>query len=278
VNGSTASDKGVLRPQEAAEHIDLRRHPSEGPLSVYVERYWSVRWDLPEGASYESVVIPHPCVNLSFMPGLGAEVHGPGTAVSRHPLTGAGRVFGVKFRPGGFAAFTGQERAALADWTVTAAAVFGPAADELGAAVLGGDDRAAVEAVAGFLIERLPERPDPRYERLLRIVSTILKDRSITRVDQAAERFSMSTKSLQRLFQAYVGLGPKWLIRRYRMHDAADRLAADPGADLAALAFELGWSDQAHFTHDFKNLIGSPPAEYAAQCASAGRDLVAAVR
>ncbi|HLU27251.1 MAG TPA: helix-turn-helix domain-containing protein [Glycomyces sp.] len=278
MNGSTASDKGILRPQEAAEYIDLRRHPPERPLSVYVERYWSVRWDLPEGTSYESVIIPHPCVNLSFMPVLGAEVHGPGTAVSRHPLTGAGRVFGVKFRPGGFAAFTGEERAALADWTVTAAAVFGPAAEELDAAVRGGDDRAAVNAVAGFLTERLPERPDPRYERLLRVVSTILEDRSITRVDQVAERFSMSIKSLQRLFQAYVGLGPKWLIRRYRMHDAADRLAADPGADLAALAFELGWSDQAHFTHDFKNLIGSPPAEYAAQCASAGRDLVAAVR
>lgn len=278
VNGPTASDKGMLRPQEAAEHIDLRRHPAEGALAAYVERYWTVRWDLPAGASYESVTIPHPCVNLSFMPVLGAEVHGPGTAISRHPLAGTGRVFGVKFRPGGFAAFVGEERAALADWTVTAAAVFGPAVDELGAAVMGGDDAAGRAAVAGFLTERLPERPDPRYERLLRIVAAILEDRSITRVDQAAERFAMSTKSLQRLFQAYVGLGPKWLIRRYRMHDAADRLAAEPGADLAALAFELGWSDQAHFTNDFKDLIGSPPAEYAAQCASAGRNLVAALR
>jgi hypothetical protein len=59
---------------------------------------------------------------------------------------------------------------------------------------------------------------------------------------------------------------------------AADRLAEDPGADLARLATELGWSDQAHFTHDFKDVIGFPPSEYAVQCATAGRELVLARR
>ena len=88
MNGATASDKGILRPQEAAQFIDLRRYRETGVLGQYVERYWSVHWDLPEGDSYESVVIPHPCVNLGFMPMIGAELHGPGLAVSRHPLTG----------------------------------------------------------------------------------------------------------------------------------------------------------------------------------------------
>ncbi|WP_035700145.1 DUF6597 domain-containing transcriptional factor, partial [Glycomyces tenuis] len=206
----TASDKGLLRPQEAARYIELRRYPVEGALGGYVERFWSVRWDLPEGASYESVVIPHPAVNLSFMPVLGAEVHGPGTAISRHPLTGAGRVFGAKFRPGGFAAFTGEETAALPDWTIGAAALYGPEADELNAVVVSGGDRDAARLVSAFLSARLPERPDPRYERLLRIVAAMLEDRSITRVDQAAERFAISPKSVQRLFQSYIGLGPKW--------------------------------------------------------------------
>jgi len=278
VTGPTASDKGILRPQEAVQYIDLRRYYETGPLGEYVERYWSVHWDLPEGASYESVVIPHPCVNLSFMPVLGAEVHGPGLAVSRHPLTGRGRVFGVKFRPGGFTAYGDVAAAALADWSAGAATVLGPEADELNAIVMNGTDAEAVQVVSRFLSARLPERPDPRYQRLLAVVSAMLEDRAITRVDQVAARFAMSPKTLQRLFQDYVGLGPKTLIRRYRLHDAADRLAEDPGADLARLAAELGWSDQAHFTHDFKDLIGSPPAEYAAQCASAGRELVIARR
>jgi AraC-like DNA-binding protein len=278
MTGPTASDKGILRPQEAARHIDLRRYPVSGPLGTWVERFWAVHWDLPEGSSYESVVVPHPCVNLSFMPMLGAEVHGPGLAVSRHPLTGRGRVFGVKFRPGGFTAFTGIEAAAVADWVAGAATVFGPAVDELNDVVMGGGDEAAVEAVSRFLAARAPAGPDERYGELLRIITAMLEDRSITRVDQVASRFFMSQKALQRLFQAYIGLGPKALICRYRLHDAADRLAADPGADLARLAAELGWSDQAHFTHDFKDLTGFPPSEYAAQCATTARELVMAHR
>jgi AraC-like DNA-binding protein len=278
VNGATASDKGLLRPHEAANFIDLRRYRELGVLGQYVERYWSVRWDLPEGTAYESVVIPHPCVNLSFMPVIGAELHGPGLAVSRHPLTGGGRVFGVKFRPGGFTAFSRLEASALADWSASAAAMLGPEVDELNAIILGGSDAAAIHVVSRYLTARLPERPDPRYGRLLAVVRAMLEDRSVTRVDQVAARFAMSPKTLQRLFQDYVGLGPKTLIRRYRLHDAADRLAEDPSVDLARLAAELGWSDQAHFTHDFKDLIGSPPSEYAAQCASAGRELVIAHR
>jgi AraC-like DNA-binding protein len=278
VNGHTASDKGILRPQEAAQYIDLRRYRETGLLGQYVERYWSVRWDLPAGTAYESVVIPHPCVNLSFMPAIGAELHGPGLAVSRHPLTGEGRVFGVKFRPGGFTAFSGVEAAALADWSARAAAMLGPEVDEVDAIVMSGNDTDAIRVVSRFLVDRMPERPDPRYGRLLAVVRAMLEDRSITRVDQVAARFGLSPKTLQRWFQDFVGLGPKALIRRYRLHDAADRLAEDPGVDLARLAAELGWSDQAHFTHDFKDVIGSPPAEYAAQCASAGRELVIAHR
>jgi AraC-like DNA-binding protein len=156
--------------------------------------------------------------------------------------------------------------------------VFGPEADALNTIVMSGADAQAIAVVSRFLAARAPERPDPRYGRLLAVVRAILEDRSITRVDQVASRFATSPKTLQRLFQDYVGLGPKTLIRRYRIHDAADRLAEDPGVDLARLAAELGWSDQAHFTHDFKDLIGSPPAEYASQCTTAGRELVIAHR
>ena len=264
----------MLRPQEAAECIDLRRYPVSGTLSKYVERFWAVRWELPEQTSYESAVIGHPCVNLSFTPGLGAEVQGPRPAVSRHPLTGAGRVFGVKFRPGGFCAFTGRPGEHLADWTAGARAVFGPEVDDLGAIALGGSDEAAAAAAYRFLVERMPPHVDPRYERLLEIVAAILTDRTITKVEQVAERFATTPKSLQRMFRSFVGLGPKWLIRRYRLHDAAELLAAGGEVSLARLAVELGWSDQAHFTHDFKDAIGLPPAEYAEQCASAARELV----
>jgi AraC-like DNA-binding protein len=71
-------------------------------------------------------------------------------------------------------------------------------------------------------------------------------------------------------------VSPKWVLQRYRLHEAAERIAegrealADGEAagrhrwDWAATALELGYVDQAHFIRDFKALIGASPAQYAA--------------
>jgi AraC-like DNA-binding protein len=64
-----------------------------------------------------------------------------------------------------------------------------------------------------------------------------------------------------------VGVSPKWIIRRYRLHEAADRLANGGAADLAELAAALGYYDQAHLTRDFTALVGKSPAEYRAAAA-----------
>jgi methylphosphotriester-DNA--protein-cysteine methyltransferase len=65
---------------------------------------------------------------------------------------------------------------------------------------------------------------------------------------------------------ALVHVTPKWVLRRVRLHEAAERMA-DGGGDWAALALDLGYFDQAHFSNDFKAVVGRSPAEYAALCA-----------
>jgi AraC-like DNA-binding protein len=52
------------------------------------------------------------------------------------------------------------------------------------------------------------------------------------------------------------------MIGRYRLQEAAERMAAARELDVAQIAFELGYADQAHFSRDFKRLIGKAPAEY----------------
>jgi len=58
-------------------------------------------------------------------------------------------------------------------------------------------------------------------------------------------------------------VSPKWVIKRYRLHEVAERLAGGEVVDWPGMVVELGYSDQAHFIKDFKTIVGSTPGEYA---------------
>jgi AraC-like DNA-binding protein len=76
---------------------------------------------------------------------------------------------------------------------------------------------------------------------------------------------------LQRLFRDYVGVTPKWVLKRYRVHEAAERLASGEAQDAAWLAADLGYSDQPHFIRDFAAQVGCTPHAYLSTCAAARR-------
>ncbi|MET7759341.1 AraC family transcriptional regulator [Streptomyces sp. NPDC005389] len=133
-------------------------------------------------------------------------------------------------------------------------------------AVLSPDtDHARVAALDAFLLARGPA-PDPAADRAMELVDLIRGDRTVRKVAQLVAATGLSARSLQRLFASHVGVGPKWVILRYRIHEALERAeAADAagGPDWAALAAELGYSDQAHLVREFTATIGVPPTAYA---------------
>ena len=96
-----------------------------------------------------------------------------------------------------------------------------------------------------------------------RVAERVCDDRGITRVDQLVDEFQIGKRHLQRLFSEYVGVSPKWVIQRYRLLDAAERVKAGGAIEWADLASDLGYADQAHFIRDFKRLVGRTPADYA---------------
>jgi transcriptional regulator GlxA family with amidase domain len=153
--------------------------------------------------------------------------------------------------------------ATLTDRRVAVAEVFGPAGDRLVAELLAaaGQER-LVAAAEAFLLARRPV-PDPDVARVNRVVDQIMADRDITRVADVTDRSGIATRRLQRLFATYVGVTPKWVIRRARLHEAVERLDAGDHLDLAFLARELGYFDQAHFARDFRSAVGRPPTAYA---------------
>lgn len=264
---------GILRP-ELQDALVRRDHlPAADGLSTWVEHYWSVAWELDD-PGFTAEVVSHPSVHVTVESGSRPRfghampaglVHGVVTRRFSQQIVGSGRVFGVKFRPGGFGAFTGADVGAWTDRVLPLLAAFGDLADGLVHDVLPLEtDAARAEVADAFLLGRVPER-DQRYDEVLAVVEDIQRDPALTTVQHAARRHGLSERTLQRLFRRYVGVGPKWVLQRARLHDAVDRIDSGRAPDLASLALELGWFDQAHFTRDFTALVGQSPAAYAAR-------------
>ncbi|HZL94248.1 MAG TPA: helix-turn-helix transcriptional regulator [Vicinamibacterales bacterium] len=141
-------------------------------------------------------------------------------------------------------------------------ALFGQAGVEVARAMRAAcDDGARIAIIERFLRER-GARPDANVTRVSSIVYDIAADRTILKVSDLVRRFEINRRTLERLFARYVGASPKWVIGRYRLHEAAEQLANDKGR-LADLAAALGYADQSHFIHDFKVTLGRSPGAYA---------------
>ena len=151
------------------------------------------------------------------------------------------------------------------------------AGGELESAILTQPDEGKMVALAErFLRPRLPAH-DEHVAMLNRIVAGIAAEREITSVDDVlacCDFNTLSRRTLQRLFREYIGVGPKWVIRRFRLHEAAERIDAGSSVDWARLAVELGYSDQTHFIKDFKAIVGKTPAEYGRRYSLARRESV----
>jgi AraC-like DNA-binding protein len=252
----------VLHQDLAETRLRLSRHDPSAALRPFVDFHWIVRWDLDGQQPHDQEILPHPNVNLAFEES-GSAVFGVDTKLFVRRLGGRGKALGVRFRPGGFRPFWNAPVSRLTDRTVPAAEVFGGAAAAANEAIMRAPGDAAMVAHADeFLASVLPDR-DPVAESVADMVSLITSDRSLKRVDQLAAVSGLSVRRLQRLFAEYVGVGPKWVMRRARLHEAAQRADNGDVTDWAELAAELGYADQAHLTREFTALIGVPPTRYA---------------
>ncbi len=269
----TATAAGVLRPDVFSRHVDLERTTAAPSVERWVENHWALRWALPPGASFTSQVVAHPTVSLTAELGdhrrpdvtdLGVlVVTGVATRRFEVDVRGWGRVLGVRFRPGGLTALTGTPASSWVDRTVAARDVLpaGLCATLTDPALLDDADGWRVAAERG-LADLGTAHPDRRYDGLVDVIADMLADRSLVAVADVARRHGRSVRTLQRLFTHYVGVGPKWVLSRYRMHDAISDLDAGYGGTLTDLAQKYGWYDQAHFNRDFADVVGASPSTY----------------
>jgi AraC-like DNA-binding protein len=192
-------------------------------------------------------------------------VHGP---QSRYYMAGPkppGVVLGASFRPGMAAAILGASLPELRDRHISIEELWGYRGLDLHerlAAIR--DPHEVCRALEVELIARIhrpllihpavayalrPQRPDPWPRR----------------VDEIQKQSGYSPRHFIELFHSAVGLTPKHYYRVRRFSSALARMAQATRhgeATLADVALAAGYSDQAHFSREFRELAGVAPSTY----------------
>lgn len=254
--------RGVLHQRlEHGEFRHERRAPST-PLAGLIEHYWYVSWDLRGLPAQAQETLPHPNVHYVVEPGLTA-IYGVHSSRYVRTLEGQSFAFGIKFKAGGFYPFYGKPVACLTDRSIDATEIFAEQATRFEQDVLASKDMDRMIMAAEQILFAHRPSEDPNILLVSTWVASIACDRGITSVEELVKRTGLPKRTLQRLFNQYVGVGPKWVINRYRLHEAVAQLQAGTPIVWADLALTLGYFDQAHFIRDFRKLVGRSPAEYA---------------
>lgn len=249
--------------------------PPSAALAPYVRHYWML---VSDDVGQAQRLIPTGCVELVFH--RGHPLMRGGAAVPRVSICGQTSAFSdlvpggtvdmiaVVFRPFGARAFFGMPVNELSGLTVGAEELGIRTLKELEEQILyAADDGQCIRLIESFLLGRLQPFKPWNYDRMAVAVGLINSCGGEISVSSLAGKVCLGNKQFMRLFNEYVGTGPKEFMRIVRFHKALYTLQTHPAMPFTVLAHECGYYDQAHLIRDFKQFSGYTPGEYVAVCA-----------
>jgi AraC-like DNA-binding protein len=264
------TERAHLRDESGHTPPIFRYAPGSG-LGDVVRRYWIPVWSMPAGTSTVQRVLQYPVCLFVVSPEYSIMV-GVDTGLGRQELAGEGWALGVMLQPAAGSILLDGPVSQLTDKRIPLSDVPGLAGtlltERIRSALRPAPSEEPSHRAAIALVEDALHALGPVDEEGLfvnRIVEYVERRSDVQRVGQVCDEFGIGERALQRLTARRIGLSPKWLVQRRRLHEAAERLRTGDRVDLAAVAADLGYADQAHFTRDFRTVTGLTPGGFAAE-------------
>jgi AraC-like DNA-binding protein len=168
----------------------------------------------------------------------------------------------VRFLPWGFAAFSKKKMTELINAILPAEEVL-DGYPQLPGQPATGQVAPHLEILGNWLFRRLEEKPK-KETPVPAIAQKIRANKGIVKISVLAEEFRINPRRLERLFISEIGLSAKMFARILRFNHAKRLIEGDAGISLASLTYETGYADQAHFSHNFREMFGYTPAQFKA--------------
>jgi AraC-like DNA-binding protein len=212
-------------------------------LQDYVKRFWILERAYTAQESIEEVV-PDACVEFIVQ------------------ATGVVKIVAVRFFAWGVLPFLKTEAQPGSMTNIALDEAWRRVVTKVAAKVKTEKYQEAAKELEAFLIGKcLTTLFDPRQVQTA--AKLLYATKGQVRHPDLAASCHLSVRQLQRQLDDATGVSPKTLARTIRFETIRNRLMFEPDANLTDLAHECGYTDQAHFIHDFKAFAQKTPAEFA---------------
>jgi transcriptional regulator GlxA family with amidase domain len=111
------------------------------------------------------------------------------------------------------------------------------------------------------LFTKILKRRSDHNTKGIHATRLIIEKRGAISISEVAEEAGISERSLERFFQGYIGLSPKFYSRIVRFSNIFKLVKADQ-FQWSQIAFLAGYYDQSHFINNFKEFTGEEPGSY----------------
>ncbi len=189
-------------------------------------------------------------------------LHGPSRRYQDMEVRGAFGIVGAYLYPFSLRPLFGLPAHEVSERFVDLHAILGAAAGQLAAQLQdAGNTTGRLRVFSDFLRHRIRAGapPDAAVQYCVQQLQRAGPER---RVEQLASQLGISTRQLERKFQAEVGFNPKLFGRLLRFQSSLGYAELSSVHTLTELAHRCGYADQSHFTREFKDFAGLRPRQY----------------
>lgn len=243
-------------------------------LADYVRLFWYLEFNATKDKPFVHHSFAHHCCEVVFCykgqfrfqtafdieKNLCSGIYGQTQTISKVTSNTNFGVFGFYLYPYALAQLLGVPANELTNQSVDMKTLCGKEGEELEEKIMlasGNDQR--IKIITDFLEARL-KNIKPAFAALCSSVKTISNAYVTVSVNALAANNFLSVRQFERRFKEFSGFTPKQFLRIARFNSLLNKPFHDKC--FAEIAFDFGYYDEAHFSHDFRQFSGLNPKEY----------------
>lgn len=260
-------DSVLLRCAHLGLNVRYEEYPPPDGLEAHVLSLWSFERPATEAGPIRHLIPPDGCVSVA----VAAHLHRPSEVilvgahdrpleVSIHP---GDRYWGIRFWPDAGAACLGLDAEAWVGRSGVAMGWLPNTPDEVLHALQRGTTS---DEVKHLLIQwaRTQDWSTTPLDVAVRLaVLAIVAAKGTLSMKELPKVTGLSSRTMLRRFRAATGLTLKRYAKVRRFREAAARHYESPSTTWSRIAAEVGYSDHAHLTREFREIHGAAPSEVA---------------